>query len=93
MFELSSDAAPNCCRSRIRSIDDAAMCFSLHPAIGLRRASAALGGTQLLDLMGPSPTLITGACCDTPIGRDKTEKLCGAPLANMARGELHEAFL
>jgi len=56
-------------------------------------AAAALGGTQLLGEMGFTPTLITGACCDTPIGRERTEWLCGTAVANMARGEMHEALL
>jgi len=56
-------------------------------------AAAALGGTRLLDEMGFATTLVTGACCDTPIGRERTERLCGTAVANMARGEMHEALL
>jgi hypothetical protein len=56
-------------------------------------AAAALGGTQLLGEMGFTPTLFTGACCDTPIERERTERLCGTAVANMARGEMHEALL
>ena len=48
-------------------------------------ALAALGGVQVLQQMGLSPTLITGPCTDTPTLQQRTEALCGIPAVNMAR--------
>ena len=49
-------------------------------------ALGALGGKLMLHDMGFSLDLITGLCTDTPTLRQRTEKLCGIPAFNMARG-------
>jgi hypothetical protein len=49
-------------------------------------ALGALGGKLVLHDMGFSLDLITGLCTDTPTLRQRTEKLCGIPAFNMARG-------
>jgi len=49
-------------------------------------ALGAWGGKLMLHDMGFSLDLITGLCTDTPTLRQRTEKLCGIPAVNMARG-------
>jgi hypothetical protein len=49
-------------------------------------ALSALGGKLVLQDMGYSVDLVTGLCTDTPTLRQRTEKLCGIPAINMARG-------
>ncbi|MDR3537845.1 MAG: hypothetical protein P4L71_15220 [Acetobacteraceae bacterium] len=52
---------------------------------------AALGAKSVLAGMGLAPMVLTGPCTDTPTIQARTQRLCGIPAINMAKGASLEA--
>jgi len=48
---------------------------------------AALGAKSVLAEHGLTPILLTGPCTDTPTIQARTQRLCGIPAMNLARGD------
>lgn len=48
---------------------------------------AALGAKSVLAGFGLTPILLTGPCTDTPAIQARTQRLCGIPAMNLARGD------